>query len=166
METQVHRMPLTAAKKKAVVALEPDGVLWHRTEGSILVPAERAVVITIGVRLRSQGQWSKNWRASYGRSHQLRKLVMHRLNCVWTEHVTRHLQGAPTKVRFVRLAPRMLDSDNLASVFKPVRDQVCCWLAGDNTPSARANDGMRSGYEFSYHQQQQKLYGVRIELSR
>lgn len=152
----------TIPKAKPV---ELDGCHWIATEGSILVPEVRAVCITIGLVLKSQGQWSKNWRATYGRSLQLRKVVQRALNSVPPDMVERHLRFWPTRIAFTRLAPRTLDSDNLASVFKPIRDQVVCWLHGNNETDARANDGMRSGYMFDYHQQQQRAYGVRIELT-
>jgi len=169
MATEMLDVPLTAAKKKrAVVELEPDVINWHRSVPSILDPERRTLIVTIGIRLKSQGSgWSHNWRASHGRSQQLRKRMMHMLARIDVDHVTRFLGGGPRKVSFVRLAPRQLDDDNLRSAFKPIRDQVVCWLALDNSPSAKADDGMRSGYEFTYHQQQQqKLYGIRVELGR
>jgi hypothetical protein len=157
---------MTTKVKAKPKPLEMDGCHWIATEGSILVPEIRAVCITIGLELKSQGQWSKNWRATYGRSQQLRKRVQQALRMVAVQDVTHHLGGVfPRCVSFTRLAPRLLDSDNCASVFKPARDQVVAWLAGRNETNARADDGMRSGYEFSYHQQQQRAHGVQIELS-
>lgn len=153
------------AKRATKLALEPDAIHWVATEGSILVPATRAVVITIGIRLQSQGRWSNNWRAAAGRSQQLRKRVMSALYLVAVQDVTHHLGGVfPKRIAFTRLAPRKLDTDNCVAVFKPARDQVCCWLAGRNDYRARADDGVRSGYEFSYYQQAQKLYGLQVEL--
>lgn len=147
--------------------LELDGAHWIAAKHDILAPRGAGLDITIGVRLKSQGSgWSHNWRADYGRSRQLRIRAMHALACVDLETVLRHLSGPPNAIRFVRLAPRALDDDNLRTAFKPIRDQVCAWLAGNNSADARANDGMRSGYAFDYGQQQQKLYGVRIEIRR
>lgn len=146
--------------------VELDGVTWIATEDSILVPSVRVVAITIGIQLKSQaGGWSNNWQAAAGRSKQLRTRTMKALQLVSVEAVAEHLQASPQNISFIRLARRTLDSDNLAAVFKPIRDQVCCWLAFQNVANARARDSLRSGYTFSYHQQQQKLYGVRIELS-
>lgn len=156
---------MTTKTKAKPKPLELDGCHWIATEGSILVPEVRAVCITIGIELKSQGQWSKNWRATHGRSQQLRKRTMMALHVVPVFAVELHLHSKPTRIEFTRLAPRLLDSDNLASVFKPIRDQVCAWLVGKNDPSARANDGMRSGYTFEYRQQQQRAYGVRVELA-
>lgn len=165
----MSRDQLTRAKhKRETVQLELDGCEWVATEDSILVPAQRSVVITIGIRLKSQRHgMSNNWRAAHGRSVQLRKRTARALILVPVPSITRHLlmTHPPSRIGFTRLAPRALDTDNLAAAFKPIRDQVCCWLAGDNSVDARADDGIRSGYSFSYHQQQQRAYGVRIELA-
>jgi hypothetical protein len=147
--------------------LEDDRVWWIPARDGVLVQEPATLAISIGVVLKSQGSgWSHNWRAQHGRSRQLRTLAMHNLASVDIGDLVRFLGGPANSIRFVRLAPRSLDDDNLRTAFKPIRDQVCCWLACDNSPTARANDGKRSGYAFDYGQQQQKLYGIRIEIRR
>lgn len=160
-------MTISAARiRELKQELELDGCLWVATEGSILVPQARTVVITIGIKLKSQASGrSNNWRATYGRSQQLRKRTAHALALIDVAQVTKHLGAPARKIVFVRMAARKLDSDNLVAAFKPIRDQVCCWLAGDNALDARADDGTRSGYVFEYRQQPQRLNGVRVELS-
>jgi hypothetical protein len=158
-------MPTSAKRRRRLACeLEQDDVHWIASEGSILAPPVRAVVITIGLRLRSQGQWSKNWRADYGRTKQLRERTARALSLIAVDGVTEHLRREARVVSFTRLAPRLLDGDNLVAACKAIRDQVCCWLSGDNRPNARADDGVRSGFTFEYHQQQQRAYGVRVEL--
>lgn len=156
------------ARALSEVQREPTRIEWVNAKHSILAPEPAALLVTIGVRLRSQAKnWGgNNWRANYGRSRQLRAYVMHALARIDLESVLRALGGPPNSIRFVRLAPRLLDDDNLRAAFKPARDQVCCWLSGDNTLTARANDGMRSGYAFDYGQQPQRAYGIRIEIRR
>jgi hypothetical protein len=150
------------------VQREPTRIDWRARIPSILAPEPASLFVTLGVRLRSQAKnWGgNNWRANYGRSRQLRGYVMHALARVDLDVLLRFLGGPPNHIRFVRLAPRQLDDDNLRAVFKPARDQVCAWLGGDNTLTARANDGARSGYAFDYGQQQQRSYGLRIEVRR
>jgi hypothetical protein len=157
-----------AVVDKAVHVLqrEPTRIEWVNAKYSILAPEPAALLVTIGIWLKSQARWSNNWRAQHGRSHQLRGYVMHAFARIDLESLLRALGGAPNAIRFVRLAPRSLDDDNLRTAFKPIRDQVCCWLAGDNTLTAKANDGKRSGYTFDYGQQPQHAYGVRIEVRR
>lgn len=157
---------MTAKVKTKPKPLEEDDIrFFANDDDSILIPAYCVVAISIGVELKSQGQWSNNWRAAHGRRQRLRKRTADVLSLLPLYAAELHLKGKPARIEFTRMAPRRLDDDNLASVFKPIRDQVVAWLAGKNEPNARADDGMRSGYEFSYHQQQQKAYGVRIELA-
>lgn len=159
-------MTITAARRKKLYnQCELDGIQWVHSQGSILVPEVRAVVITIGVRLRSQAKWSNNWRARYGRSRELREAVARALSLIPVPEVTAHLRDRVRTIKLIRLAPRLLEKhDNLPIVGKNVIDQVTAWLAGDNRPNARARDGRKDGYTFEYFQQQQRLYGVRVEL--
>jgi hypothetical protein len=159
-------MPITAARRaKLYHQLELDDCQWVATDGSILVPAQRSMVITIGIDLKSQSKWtSHNWRATHGRTVALRKRVAKALSLLPVDGVVTHLRAPARRITLIRMAPRKLDTDNLVAAFKPIRDQVCCWLGGDNAPNARADDGVRSGYTFDYHQQPQRVYGVRIEL--
>lgn len=160
-------MTITAARRHTLYnQCELDGLQWVATQGSILVPESRAVVITIGIRLKSQytGR-SNNWRASYGRTRQVREAVARALSLIPREEVTAHLRDRVRTIKLIRLAPRLLEKhDNLPFVCKGAVDQVTCWLAGDNRPNARARDGRKDGYTFEYHQQQQRLYGLRVEL--
>lgn len=163
----MHHAKIAARKKASAraVEVEVDGYHWIATEGSILVPAERAVVITIGIVLKSQKHgMSHNWKAEHGRRQWLRKRAQQALSVISPVAAVMHLRGRPTRIVFTRLAPRRLDDDNLTAAFKPIRDQVCAWLSGNNAVDARANDGMRSGYTFEYRQQQQRAHGVRVEL--
>jgi len=61
-------------------------------------------------------------------------------------------------VSFKRLAPRALDDDNLVSAFKSVRDGVADALG--------MKDGIEGKIKWSYDQQKQSAYGIRIELTR
>jgi len=160
---------VTALKTKRSVEL--DVTCFIKPSASILDPHPAEVHITLGVYLKSQARMSNGWMAVYGRTQTTRRRVMKALAEVpgcgpmnGLGHVGLWLDGTPNHIRFVRLAPRTLDTDNLATAFKPIRDQVCCWLAGENTTTARANDGKRSGYTFDYGQQQQDAYGIRIEM--
>lgn len=146
--------------------LEQDRLDWVATEGSILIPEQRAVVITMGIRLRSQTHgWSNNWRPAYGRSKQLRERTRDALAMIPVARVTEHLRAPCKRLVFVRMGKGTLDrEDNLNVAFKSIRDQVCCWLAGRNETWVRANDGVKSGYAFEYRQQKQRAWGVRVEL--
>lgn len=139
--------------------------LWLVGDRSVLSPATWSVVVVMGLEIKSQKHGvSNNWRPAYGRSQQLRKRVLKALMPLTPARVQEHINGPVTDITFTRCAPRRLDDDNLRTAFKPIRDQVVAWLAGYTTTNARADDGMRSGYTFEYRQQQQRAYGVQIEL--
>lgn len=61
--------------------------------------------------------------------------VMHPDRLAWQSILASHLRGPGLVVTLTRYAPRTLDSDNLASAFKGIRDQVAKQLGvNDNDP--------------------------------
>lgn len=63
----------------------------------------------------------------------------------------------PADVFLTRIAPRKLDSDNLAASFKHVRDEVARWLGVD--------DGIESVvWHYAQRQGKPKEYAVMIEV--
>lgn len=62
-------------------------------------------------------------------------------------------------VTLTRISPRALDSDNLQSAFKAVRDQVAAWLTmDDNDP--------RITWRYQQEKGRPKEHSVRIEIKR
>lgn len=61
----------------------------------------------------------------------------------------------PVSVTLTRLAPRTLDSDNLAGAFKAVRDEVALLCGFDDADPACT---------WLYGQERAKEYGVRCEI--
>jgi hypothetical protein len=67
--------------------------------------------------------------------------------------------GPPLFVLLTRIAPRELDSDNLAGAFKAVRDGIADWLEiNDRDKRVRWSYGQEKG--------DPKSYAIRIEISR
>lgn len=70
----------------------------------------------------------------------------------------------PLVVTITRLGPRTLDSDNLASSGKHVRDAVAVWLGVDDGVAERTLiDGVPQ-VEWRVVAEKSKVYGVRIEM--
>lgn len=68
------------------------------------------------------------------------------------------LRRPPLLVTLTRIAPRSLDTDNLAGGFKSVRDGVADWLGiNDNDP--------RVTWEYAQEKGKPKQYAVRIEFA-
>lgn len=110
----------------------------------------------------SHGHWSAV--AKLRESQRL--ATMHVLARTDMDIVMRALGGQIRRVHFVRLGPGLLDDDAVPPAVKAYRDQLCAWIAGDNTPTGRGDDGPKCGIKFTYDQQRQRQYGVRIEISR
>lgn len=67
-------------------------------------------------------------------------------------------QVLPVAVKLTRIAPRELDTDNLAGGFKSVRDGIADWLGiKDNDP--------RVTWLYAQERGKPKQYAVRIEFS-
>jgi hypothetical protein len=163
-------MQLTASrgKRKPARKLCETDVHWQRWERSILDPNDRAVLlVTYGHYVRSVANGSHgSWRVAAGRTEGLRLKTMHALARVELGQLVSFFCGLPNRVHVVRIAPRLLDTDNLAYASKGIRDQIAAWLAGDNTPTGKGDDSHRSGVTYTYGQEKRSEYGVRLEFSR
>jgi hypothetical protein len=70
--------------------------------------------------------------------------------------VGKKVPAAPVVVTITRIGPRKLDSDNLASACKYVRDAVAIAVGEDDGSDL---------YTWVYKQQTGKIYGVDIEIT-
>lgn len=65
--------------------------------------------------------------------------------------------ATPLALRFVRIAPRRLDSDNLARAMKALRDELCRWLGYDDGDE-------RLTFTYDQERGRPKVYAVRLEV--
>ena len=63
---------------------------------------------------------------------------------------------AMTRIELTRLAPRRLDSDNLAGSCKHIRDGIADWFGVDDGDAR---------YQWAYAQEKSKEYGVRVTIT-
>ena len=102
------------------------------------------------VRTESEMNKREHWAKKAKRVKSQRHLVMLILG------LKRHFP-LPLEVRLTRLSPRTLDSDNLISSNKAIRDQIAEWLdVNDADPRVT----------WSYAQEKAKTYSVRLEIFR
>lgn len=108
--------------------------------------------INVPLRIYSEANmrehWAKKSRRTTEQRHVTRYMVMNEL-CRQGVSFTRGT------VKLIRLAPRTLDSDNLQSAFKAVRDGLA--------DAIKINDG-KPEVVYTYDQEQSKAYGFRIEM--
>ena len=69
----------------------------------------------------------------------------------------------PMKLTFTRIAPRSLDSDNLQSSMKVIRDQICELITGIRQ-KGRADNGDRFQFEYNQRKGEPKEYAIEIMI--
>ena len=68
----------------------------------------------------------------------------------------------PCIIKLSRLSPRLLDSDNLQSAFKHIRDQIAEYIFPEIKGIGRADDDKR--LTWVYDQEKSKIQKVRIQI--
>jgi hypothetical protein len=118
---------------------------------------------TVDVPIHTETESNANglWRARHGKAKAQRALTVMVLNMLHNPEAKHRIRT----LRFVRFAPGELDCDNLPGALKHVRDQVCAWIAGENTITGQGDDSPSCGIRFEYAQCKQKAYGVRCEMT-
>jgi hypothetical protein len=107
------------------------------------------------IRIASTLNLREHWSARHRRSAQQRRAIALHLLAVGGYD----RPGLPVRVTLTRIAPRSLDTDNLAGGFKAVRDEVARWLGVDDADPR---------VEWAYGQERGKAreYAVRVEIGR
>lgn len=108
------------------------------------MPFGQVITVTLPVVLRSESNRREHWAVRMRRRQQQQLAV--RLGLLLAFGRERP-PWRPRVVRLVRLAPRMLDSDNLAASCKYLQDAVAAWLGVDDGPSG--------GIEWLYAQERE-----------
>jgi hypothetical protein len=96
----------------------------------------RSFVVLMPLRIQSRANLREHWRTRSARDRREKRTTALYLSKV-------EKPALPVKVTLTRLAPRSLDSDNLAISFKAVRDAVAEWLGADD----RDGSGITWAYE-------------------
>ena len=109
--------------------------------------------LKLGAALNARVHWTK--RAA--RAKRERTIVAVALRC--HRHPTLEPTCTPTTCMLIRIAPRMLDDDNLAGAFKSIRDEVAAFFGVD--------DGPKGPIAWRYEQRkgEPKQYAVHIALT-
>lgn len=157
----INRVTKARAKKKRK---GPDTKLmnsfWH------YVVSQRRYDLTIPCRSPNFKNTRRHWRTVAGSIERQRLATMHMLNKLDLADVLRGLGGMPDALELVRLGPGLLDDDSVPTSMAAVRDQFCAWLAGDNTPKGKGDDGPTCGISFRYAQSKAPKHGVRLRFWR
>lgn len=112
------------------------------------------LVVTLPVRIESIANKREHWAARSARAKSQRVQAWAELRYV-ADSAPRLL--GPVLVTLTRIAPRDLDSDNLAIGFKSVRDGIADWLGVND------ND-KRITWVYAQERGKPKEYAARIEV--
>ena len=153
-----------ATKRKRVLLVHPN-IAYERED--VVAGPPSAVLVCVGTLVPNPLNGSHgHWRTKSKLRKEQRLATMCLLAQIEPREVEIALGGRITAVKFVRLGPGTLDDDAVPAACKSFRDQVAAWLAHDNTPTGKGDDGPKCGITWSYDQRRQQPQGVRIELRR
>lgn len=125
--------------------------------------ANPIATVTVLVRTVSEANRHEHWRYRQKRAKGQHNAAYRALATLWVNQYgsaecRRRTTLLPLHTHLTRLAPRRLDSDNLAGALKHCRDAVARFLGVD--------DGDEAMVTWSVGQEQAKMYGVKIEFYR
>lgn len=112
-------------------------------------------VLYLKIHLWSVANMGGHWSKGYNRKTYQQNLLAQKW---YTEGVD---MKPPVSVTLTRMAPRLLDDDNLVTAFKSIRDRVASLLVPGKRPGRADN---HPGIKWHYSQEKNKQYQVRITI--
>ncbi len=106
----------------------------------------------IPIRTRSETNLREPWQARHKRRKHQRLWGYIYTNQVKPKHIV-----YPIAVHLTRLGPQKMDSDNLPSSMKAIRDGIA--------DAFEVNDGDETMVTWTYAQEKSKEYGVRVKIT-
>lgn len=88
------------------------------------------ITVLLPLRIHSTANKREHWTA------KAKRTKVHRTATAVMLKTSGDPPALPVKVTLTRIAPRALDTDNLAGGFKGVRDSVAAWLGADDKPGS------------------------------
>lgn len=117
---KVPGLPLRKRKPKAAPAL----IAPHAARGNY------TALIEVPVKLESEANRRGAWYV-----HDSRRKKQRAATAAVASTIAAPPQGARCDVTIMRIAPRKLDTDNLASSAKAVRDEIAKWMGVSDGPN-------------------------------
>jgi len=114
-----------------------------------------ALFLALPIVTVSEANNREHWTAKNARKQQQQS----ELRWEWKRLVKSWRPPLPCVVRFTRLAPHKLDSDNLARAFKGLRDELCALIGEDDGSPLLEFEYKQAPFESGPRQ-----YQIRIEI--
>lgn len=130
------------------LGLGAPGIPATRPPSRVALPA-----LQPSIRVVSEANAHEHWRARARRAKDQRGTTRLACQARWGAP-----PSPPLHVLLTRIAPRELDSDNLAGAFKHVRDGIADWL-GINDRDKRVV------WEYAQEKGEPKEYAIRLSIS-
>jgi hypothetical protein len=144
-------MGSTAVQKQSVRSVKPRGA-QRRVQKFVTSTMQRigdTYIAELPIKLVSEANAHTHWRERQSRAKAQRDMIAMAFTAARTPRIF-------TRVHIVRLSPGLLDTDNLVSSAKHVRDGVAKYLGVSDAPSGQIS--------WTYDQEKSAAYGCRIEL--
>jgi hypothetical protein len=110
------------------------------------------MIVTAPIRIESTPNLREHWAARAKRSREQRTAIWYALKAAKVPY------SFPCRITITRIAPRALDTDNLAAGCKAVRDGIADWLELlDNHPSLTWAYAQETG--------KPKEYALKVEIA-
>lgn len=109
----------------------------------------------INLQTVSEANSSQHWSVKYFRHRDQKKAIQ------WLFLVEKPVITLPCKVILTRIASRFLDSDNLQSAFKYIRDQIAEQIILDKRPN---DNDPRINWIYKQEKVKRGVYRIRIEI--
>lgn len=100
-----------------------------------------------------------NQREHWAVKHKRKLAQQEAVTVVMQNYLRRQKVSLPCTVKFTRIGPRKLDTDNLAGAFKAIRDAVARRLGVDDGDD-------RVTWEYDQKPTGNIVYGVKVEISQ
>lgn len=115
----------------------------------------KIIELEIPIRTFSESNLSDHWTEKNKRKKQQRFLINSYMNYIKKSIKT------PCIIKLTRIAPRKLDSDNLVSSFKFVRDAISDLIKPGMAPGRSDAEGIDFMYDQSHRTKQ---YAIKVEI--
>ncbi len=114
---------------------------------------DSGIMLLLPIFVASEANSREHWHESAKRHYNQKD---------WVQFALLHEEiELPCRVKMTRLAPSRLDSDNLITSFKYIRDYIAAEITKDRRPG-RADSTPK--IKWSYSQEKSSLYGAKIVI--
>lgn len=119
------------------------------------------IKLYIPLKLVSEANQAEHWTKRARRRKQQRLSV-----CLALRAQREVAPSLPLEVELCRYSPRQLDTDNLSSAFKSVRDEIAAWLGVDDRSAAVSYLCSQESYRaLPIHMQLKSTHWISITIS-